>query len=78
MIVSVDVAHFPLVNALITGQTRLDKNARCYVRYKFYDRSKYNFDPRYRSCLSVSLSVRSYARYQFYDRSKLYGNKYLN
>ena len=39
--ISVDSAVFPLSNALITGQNRLDRNARCYIRYKFYDKSKY-------------------------------------
>ena len=40
--VSIDSVVFPLNNALITGQSNLDKNARCYIRYKFYDKSEYS------------------------------------
>ncbi|XP_071126216.1 C2 domain-containing protein 3-like [Mytilus edulis] len=36
--VSVDQVSFPVQNALITGQNSLDKSARCYVRYKVYDK----------------------------------------
>lgn len=39
--VSVDQACFPVQNALITGQNSLDKSARCYVRYKFYDKGRF-------------------------------------
>ena len=44
--VSVDVAQFPLHNAMITGQTQLDDAARCYVRYKFYDKGQ-TFNKQY-------------------------------
>ncbi|XP_060074176.1 C2 domain-containing protein 3-like [Ylistrum balloti] len=37
--VCMDQVSFPLQNALIAGQTNLDKTARCYVRYKLYDKS---------------------------------------
>ncbi|XP_013378816.1 C2 domain-containing protein 3-like [Lingula anatina] len=37
--VHLDMGAFPLTNALIAGQTKLDKNARCYVRYKFFDKA---------------------------------------
>ena len=36
--VNIEQANFPLQNALITGQNVLDKSARCYVRYKLYDK----------------------------------------
>ncbi|XP_064607644.1 C2 domain-containing protein 3-like [Liolophura sinensis] len=39
MQVSVDQACFPLLNAMIIGQNKLDHSARCYVRYKIYDRA---------------------------------------
>lgn len=38
--ICVDQANFPLANALATGQETLEKGARCYVRYKLYDRGK--------------------------------------
>lgn len=38
--VSVDQVTFPVTCALVTGQTELDPTARCYVRYKFYDKGK--------------------------------------
>lgn len=38
--VSVDSAHFPLANAVITGQKRLDPLAHCYIRYKLYDKGE--------------------------------------
>ncbi|XP_078324570.1 C2 domain-containing protein 3-like isoform X2 [Crassostrea virginica] len=37
--ICVDQANFPLANALATGQETLEKGARCYVRYKLYDRA---------------------------------------
>ncbi|ELU08216.1 hypothetical protein CAPTEDRAFT_197535 [Capitella teleta] len=37
--ITVDAAHFPLANAVITGQSHLDPNARCYLRHKFYDKN---------------------------------------
>ncbi|OWF51153.1 C2 domain-containing protein 3-like [Mizuhopecten yessoensis] len=37
--VCMDQVSFPIQNALIAGQTNLDKTARCYIRYKVYDRS---------------------------------------
>ncbi|XP_033742500.1 C2 domain-containing protein 3-like [Pecten maximus] len=37
--VCMDQVSFPLQNALIAGQTNLDKTARCYIRYKIYDKS---------------------------------------
>ncbi|XP_041357389.1 C2 domain-containing protein 3-like [Gigantopelta aegis] len=37
--VQVDRVCFPLQNAIRVGQTSLDKTARCYVRYKFYDKT---------------------------------------
>ncbi|XP_055958923.1 C2 domain-containing protein 3 [Patella vulgata] len=36
--INVERIYFPLQNALVTGQTTLDHNARCYIRYKFYDK----------------------------------------
>ncbi|ESO89518.1 hypothetical protein LOTGIDRAFT_165110 [Lottia gigantea] len=36
--IGIDYICFPLNNAIVTGQTVLDRNARCYVRYKFYDK----------------------------------------
>ena len=36
--ITIDHVTFPLQNALIAGQTTLDKTAQCYVRYKFYDK----------------------------------------
>ncbi|XP_059149560.1 C2 domain-containing protein 3-like [Physella acuta] len=36
--VSVDQVTFPVTCALLVGQTELDPTARCYVRYKFYDK----------------------------------------
>ena len=38
---NVDVVCFPLHNALMVGQTKLSDKARCYIRYKFYDKGKY-------------------------------------
>lgn len=35
-----DQANFPLANALATGHDTLEKGARCYVRYKLYDKGK--------------------------------------
>ncbi len=40
--VCVSLVVFPLANALLTGQTKLDCKAHCYVRYKFYDKRKSN------------------------------------
>ncbi|XP_052719599.1 C2 domain-containing protein 3-like [Crassostrea angulata] len=37
--ICVDQANFPLANALATGQDTLEKGARCYVRYKLYDKA---------------------------------------
>ncbi|XP_069129079.1 C2 domain-containing protein 3-like isoform X6 [Argopecten irradians] len=37
--VCMDQVSFPLQNALIAGQANLDKSARCYIRYKLYDKS---------------------------------------
>jgi C2 domain-containing protein 3 len=37
-VVSIEHVVFPLENALIVGQTKLDSNTRVYVRYKVYDR----------------------------------------
>ena len=39
-VLNVEQVIFPAENALIAGQTRLDKAARCYCRYKFYDRGE--------------------------------------
>ena len=36
--ITIDHVTFPLQNALIAGQTTLDKTAQCYIRYKFYDK----------------------------------------
>lgn len=40
MNITIDHVNFPLQNALIAGQNTLDKTAKCYVRYKFYDKGK--------------------------------------
>lgn len=37
--ICVDQANFPLANALATGHDTLEKGARCYVRYKLYDKA---------------------------------------
>ncbi len=60
--VSVDSAVFPLSNALVTGQTRLDKNARCYIRYKFYDKSKFAVQCAEDLCHVTSLADPNFTR----------------
>nr|XP_011413692.2 C2 domain-containing protein 3 [Crassostrea gigas] len=37
--ICVDQANFPLANTLATGHDTLEKGARCYVRYKLYDKA---------------------------------------
>ncbi|XP_053399357.1 C2 domain-containing protein 3-like [Mercenaria mercenaria] len=37
--ITIDHVNFPVQNALIAGQNTLDKTAKCYVRYKFYDKA---------------------------------------
>ncbi|XP_066282765.1 C2 domain-containing protein 3-like isoform X2 [Branchiostoma lanceolatum] len=39
LLVSVSDVWFPLHCALLAGQDKLDKSARCYIRYKFYDKA---------------------------------------
>lgn len=39
--VSVDDLCFPLTNALFAGQSKLDTAAACYIKYRFYDKSKH-------------------------------------
>ncbi|XP_035686866.1 C2 domain-containing protein 3-like isoform X2 [Branchiostoma floridae] len=39
LLVSVSDVWFPLHCALLIGQDKLDKSARCYIRYKFYDKA---------------------------------------
>ena len=41
--VAVDVACFPLANALMIGQTQLDPAAQVYIRYKFYDKGQWQW-----------------------------------
>ncbi|XP_067663139.1 C2 domain-containing protein 3-like [Haliotis asinina] len=36
--ISVQDVCFSLQNALLTGQTQLEPSAKCYIRYKFYDK----------------------------------------
>ncbi|XP_046560040.1 C2 domain-containing protein 3-like [Haliotis rubra] len=36
--ISVQDVCFPLQNALLTGHTQLEPSAKCYIRYKFYDK----------------------------------------
>lgn len=38
--ICIDQANFPLANAISTGHDTLEKGARCYVRYKLYDKGK--------------------------------------
>ncbi|XP_048237074.1 C2 domain-containing protein 3-like isoform X2 [Haliotis rufescens] len=38
MMMSVQDVCFPVHNALLTGHTQLEPSAKCYVRYKFYDK----------------------------------------
>ncbi|XP_071951617.1 C2 domain-containing protein 3-like [Antedon mediterranea] len=37
--INVDVAVFPVICALRAGQTQIDKHAKAYIRYKFYDKA---------------------------------------
>lgn len=37
--ICIDQANFPLANAISTGHDTLEKGARCYVRYKLYDKA---------------------------------------
>ena len=43
--VGVSLAVVPLASALISGQTKLDPKAHCYLRYKFYDKGTLLFIP---------------------------------
>ncbi|KAI8520271.1 C2 domain-containing protein 3 [Branchiostoma belcheri] len=43
--VSVSDVWFPLHCALLPGQDKLDKSARCYIRYKFYHKGLRHFTP---------------------------------
>ncbi|KAK7097644.1 C2 domain-containing protein 3-like [Littorina saxatilis] len=39
VMVNVDKVSVPVSRVLLSGQTSLDPSARCYIRYKFYDRA---------------------------------------
>lgn len=50
--ICVDQANFPLANALATGHDTLEKAARCYIRYKLYDRGDHQI-----YCSPVTLNI---------------------